>query len=100
MAKKENFYLETRGGALILQETAKNMVHGAAQRIADQATRLSGASTGHKANLNVIGAVENLGGKANSARYVATIVANDTETEAQMRRGGYIAKAKDAGRIS
>ena len=97
--KKEDFYLDTRGGALIMQQTVKSTVHGAAQRISQAAMAMSGSSTGHKARLKVIGSISPLKGKAESERYTATIIAEDSETEAQMRQGNYIAKARNAGRV-
>lgn len=99
MAKAENFYLDTRGGALVLQQMAKPIVHASAQRIAQAAMSMSGSSSGHKARLSVVGSVTPLQGKANSERYTATIVASDTESEIQMRKGNYVAKARSAGRI-
>lgn len=99
MARAENFFLDTRGGALILQQTVKSVVHGSAQRIAQSAMAMSGAASGHKAKLKVVGSISPLQGKGNSDRYTATIVAEDSETEAQMRHGNYIAKARNAGRV-
>ena len=99
MAKAEEFYLDTGGGALILQQTAKAMVHGSAQRIARAAMAMSGSSSGRKASLKVVGSISNLKGKANSARYTATIIAADSESEIQMRKGNYVAKARNAGRV-
>ena len=99
MAKAEQFYLDTRGGALILQQTVKTMVHGSAQRIAQSAMAMSGSSSGHKAQLKVVGSITPLNGKADSERYTATIIASDSESEIQMRKGNYIAKARSAGRV-
>jgi hypothetical protein len=99
MARAENFYLDTRGGALILQQTVKNTVHGSAQRIAQAAMSMSGSSSGRKASLKVVGSIEPLGGRAGSERYVATVIAADTQSEIQLRRGNYVAKARNAGRV-
>lgn len=99
MAKTENFFLDTRGGALILQQTAKQMVHSSATRIAQAAMAMSGSSTGHKAQLKVVGSIEPLKGKAGSERYTATVIAEDSESEAQLRQGNYVAKARSAGRV-
>jgi len=99
MAKRENFYLETRGGAYVLQVMAKATVQNAAGKIASAAAQMSGVSTGHKANLSVVNSIEGIGGKPDSQRATSTIVAMDTETEAQMGRGGYIQKALGAGKI-
>lgn len=99
MARRENFFLDTSGGALIMQQTAKSMVHSSAQRIARAAMGMSGSSSGHKAQLKVVGSIEPLKGKSKSERYTATIIASDTESEIQMRRGNYVAKARSAGRV-
>ena len=99
MARTEDFFLDTRGGALIMQQTVKATVHGAAQRIAQSAMAMSGSRSGHKAKLKVVGAITPLRGKSNSERYTATIIAEDSETEAQMRQGNYVAKARSAGRV-
>lgn len=100
MARRDvNFFLDTRGGALILQQTVKPMIHGSALRIAQAAMAMSGASTGHKSDLKVVGSITPLQGRGNSSRYTATIIAADSETEAQMRHGNYIAKARNAGRV-
>lgn len=99
MAKSEDFYLETGGGAFVLQQMTKAVVHGSAQRIARAAMAMSGSSSGHKASLKVVGSISNLKGKANTARYTATIIAADTESEIQMRKGNYVAKARNAGRV-
>ena len=99
MARSENFFLDTRGGALVMQQMVKNTVHGSAQRIAQAAMSMSGSSTGHKARLKVVGSIEPLRGRANSDRYVATVIASDTQSEVQLRRGNYVAKARSAGRI-
>lgn len=93
------FYLETRGGAVVLQQSVKNVVHGSARRIAQSAMAMSGASSGHKARLKVVGSIEPLQGRANSHRYVATVVAEDTQSEIQLRKGNYVAKARNAGRV-
>lgn len=99
MAKTENFYLDTRGGALVLQQMAKEVVHSSALKIAQRAMSMSGSRSGHKAVLRVVGSVEPLQGKSQSERYTATIVAADNQTEIQMRKGNYIAKARSAGRV-
>jgi hypothetical protein len=99
MAKAENFYLEIGGGAVVLQQMAKEVVHNSAMQIAQAATRMSGVTTGHKANLKVTGSIDGIGGKPNAKRYVASIYAADEETEAQLTRGNYIAKAVDAGKV-
>lgn len=99
MARRENFYLDTRGGAYILQKTTRGVTQNAAMKIAAAAAQLSGASTGHKANLKVISSVEGIGGKPDAKRVTQTIVAMDTETEAQLRHGGYIQKALNAGKV-
>ncbi len=99
MAKSENFYLETGGGAYVLRIMAKDIVHNSAQKIASAAAKMSGASSGHKARLKVVGTIEGIGGKPDAQRYTATIVAEDSETEAQLRRGGYVQKSINAGRV-
>lgn len=100
MARLENFYLETAGGALIMQQTVKSTVHGAAQRIAKAAMSMSGSTSGHKAQIKVVGSIEPLRGRGKSERYVATLIAADDKSEIQLRKGNYVAKAKSAGRIS
>lgn len=99
MARGEQFYLNTGGGALILQQTVKNVVHASAQRIAQQAMGMSGSSSGRRARLKVVGSVEPLQGRANSHRYVASVIAEDTQSEIQLRNGNYVAKARNAGRV-
>lgn len=99
MAKDVDFYLDTRGGALVLQQTVKPFVHASALRIAQAAMAMSGSSSGHKARLKVVGSITPLQGRADSERYTATIIAADTESEVQMRRGNYIAKARSAGKV-
>lgn len=37
MARRENFFLDTRGGAYVLQVMAKDLVHNTAQKIATSA---------------------------------------------------------------
>lgn len=63
MARRENFFLDTRGGAYVLQVMAKDLVHNTAQKIATSAQKMSGAVSGHKANLKVVGSIEGIGGK-------------------------------------
>lgn len=99
MAKRENFFLDTRGGAYVIQVMTKATVQNAAAKIASAAAQMSGVTTGHKANLSVVNSIEGIGGKADSQRATSTIVAMDSETEAQLRRGGYIQKAINAGKI-
>lgn len=99
MARRENFFLDTRGGAYVLQVMAKDVVHNAAQRIATSAQKMSGAVSGHKASLKVVGSIEGIGGKPDAQRYTATVVAQDSETEAQLRRGGYVQKSINAGKV-
>lgn len=100
MARRENFYLDTRGGAYVLQVMAKQTVIDSATNIATSAAKMSGSSTGHKAQLKVVGSIEGIGGKPDAKRYTATVIAQDSETEAQLRRGNYIAKALRAGRVA
>jgi len=99
MARRENFFLDTRGGAYVLQVMAKDLVHNTAQKIATSAQKMSGAASGHKANLKVVGSIEGIGGKPDAQRYTATVVAQDSETEAQLRRGGYVQKSINAGKV-
>lgn len=99
MARRENFYLDTRGGAYILQKTTRGVTQNAAMKIVAAATQMSGAATGHKANLKVVSSVEGIGGKPDARRITQTIVAMDSETEAQLRNGGYIQKAIGAGKV-
>lgn len=99
MARAENFFLDTRGGAYVLQVMAKNLVKSSADKIVSTAQKMSGASSGHKAQLKVVGSIEGIGGKPDAQRYTATVVSQDLETEAQLRRGNYIAKAIDAGKV-
>lgn len=95
--KDVGFYLDTDGGAVVLQRMARNIVHNSAEKIAQAAMAMSGSSSGHTASLSVVGEVQGSG--RGGGRYVAKIVANDAQSEAQMRHGNYIAKAKSAGRI-
>jgi len=99
MARRENFYLDIGGGAYVLQVMAKATVQNAAGKILIAAVQMSGVSTGHKANLSVVNSIEGIGGKPDSKRATSTIVAMDTETEAQMRHGSYLQKALGAGKI-
>jgi len=99
MAKRENFYLDTGGGAYVLQVMAKSAVQNAAAKIAASAAQMSGSASGHKANIKVVSSIEGIGGKPDARRATATIVAMDSKTEAQLRRGGYIQKSITAGKI-
>lgn len=99
MAKRENFFLDTRGGAYVLQVMAKSAVQNAGSKIAASITQMSGASSGHKANVKVVQSIEGIGGKPDARRATSTIVAMDTETETQLRRGGYVQKSINAGKI-
>lgn len=99
MARRENFYLDTRGGAYVLQVMAKATVQNAAMKIAAAASQMSGSASGHKANVKVVSSIEGIGGKPDARRATATIVAMDNETEAQLRQGGYIQKSIQAGKI-
>lgn len=93
MARNDvNFWLDTRGGAYVLQVMSKDMVRNSATRIRDRAVSMSGGQSGHTASLAVETAVR---GKRVSAR----VVSLDAATTAQMAHGNYIAKAKDAGRV-
>lgn len=99
MARRENFFLDTRGGAYVLQIMAKATVQNAGAKIAAQTAKMSGAASGHKANVKVVNSIEGIGGKPDARRATSTIVAMDSETEAQLRRGGYVQKSISAGRI-
>lgn len=99
MAKRENFYLDTGGGAYVLQVMAKATIQNAAAKIAAATVQMSGAATGHKANVKTINSIEGIAGKPDARRATSTIVAMDTATEAQLRKGGYVQKALTAGRI-
>lgn len=99
MARRENFYLDTRGGAYVLQVMSKSAVQNAATKIAASIAQMSGSSSGHKANVKVVTSIEGIGGKPDARRATATIVAMDTETETQLRRGGYVQKSISAGKI-
>lgn len=99
MAKKENFYLDTRGGAYVLQVMAKATVQNAAAKIAAATVQMSGAATGHKANVKTVNSIEGIAGRPEARRATSTIVAMDTPTEAQLRKGGYVQKALSAGKV-
>lgn len=99
MARRENFYLDTKGGAYVLQVMAKSAVQNAGSKIAASITQMSGSSSGHKANVKVVQSIEGIGGKPEARRATSTIVAMDTETETQLRRGGYVQKSINAGKI-
>jgi hypothetical protein len=99
MARRENFYLDTRGGAYVLQVMAKSAVQNAALKIAAATAQMSGSASGHKANVKVVSSVEGIGGKPDARRATATIVAMDSETEAQLRNGGYVQKSISAGKV-
>lgn len=99
MVKKENFYLDTRGGAYVLQVMAKATVQNAAAKIAAATVQMSGAATGHKANVKTVNSIEGIAGRPEARRATSTIVAMDTPTEAQLRKGGYVQKALSAGKV-
>ena len=93
MAKKDvNFWLDTRGGAYVLQVMTKEVVRNSATRIRDRAVSMSGGSSGHTAQLAVDSGVK-------GERFAASVVSLDAATTAQMAHGNYVAKAKDAGRV-
>lgn len=97
MARRgESFSLDLAGGAIVLQKMARKTVHAQAQKIAASATKISGGEV----SLIVRGGIDPLkGGKSDSYRYTASVVARDVKSGIVLSRSKSVDSAIEAGRL-